>query len=94
LFANSALTHLVKRPSWVARNSKVKVKCQVVHILLSITQGSSRADLGQTITDKPDSIHKQTVGRALDLKVAEECVGAEESENLIENIVAVAVRIG
>lgn len=87
-------TNLVERPCRVSRNSKVKVKRQVQNILLSITQRSLGSDLCQTIADKPDSIHEQTVGRTLDLKVAEECVGAEEGEDLVEDIVALTVGVG
>jgi hypothetical protein len=53
-----------------------------------------RADLGQAIADEPDSIDEQTIGGTLDLKVSEECVGTEEGEDLIKNIVAVAVGVG
>lgn len=53
-----------------------------------------RADLGQTIADKPDSIDEQTIGGALNLKVSEECVGTEEGEDLVKDIVAVTVGIG
>jgi hypothetical protein len=53
-----------------------------------------RTDLGQAIADKPDSIDKQTVGRALNLEVSEKCVGAEESEDLVEDIVAITVGVG
>jgi hypothetical protein len=53
-----------------------------------------RTDLGQAIADKPDSIDKQTVGGTLDLEVSEECVGAEEGEDLVKDIVAIAVGVG
>jgi hypothetical protein len=87
-------TYLVERPCRVSRNSKVEVKRQVQNILLGIAQRSLGSDLCQTIADEPDSIHEQTVGRALDLKVSEECVGAEKGEDLVEDVVALAVGVG
>jgi hypothetical protein len=53
-----------------------------------------RADLGQTIADEPDSIDEQTVGGTLNLEVSEERVGSEEGEDLVKDIVAVAIGVG
>ena len=53
-----------------------------------------RLDPGQAIADEPDAVHQQSVGRALDLKVAEERVGPEQSQGLVQNVVRLRVRIG
>lgn len=51
-------------------------------------------NLAQRLAHKQDAIDEQTVCRALDFKVSEEGVCAEEREDLIEGIVAVGLGLG
>lgn len=90
----SSVSHLVEGKGRVARNGKVGVEGEVQDILGSIADTGAGLDLGQAVTDEPDAVDKQTVGGALDLEVAEEGVGAEEGEDLVEDVVALAVRVG
>lgn len=87
-------TDLIQRPRRVARNGKVQIERQVHHILGRIPQRRRGPNLGQTIRDKPDAINEQAVGGALDLKVAEEGVGAEEGQHLVQDVVALRVGVG
>ena len=45
-----------------------------------------RADLSKAVGDEEDEDDEETVGWALDLEVAEEGVGAEEVESLVNDI--------
>ena len=45
-----------------------------------------RADLSKAVGDEEDEDDEETVGWTLDLEVAEEGVGAEEVESLVNNI--------
>lgn len=53
-----------------------------------------RLDLGQAVAEEPDTVDEESVGGALYLKVAEEGVCAEERQHLVEDVVALAVRVG
>lgn len=44
-------------------------------------------DFGEAVGDEKDAVDEHAVGRTLDLEVAEERVGAEEGEDLIEAVV-------
>lgn len=62
-----------------------KLLC-VTH-LLGFPPPHAWLDLAQYLAHKQDAIDHDTVGGTLDLEVAEECVGAEEGEDLIERVV-------
>ena len=48
----------------------------------------------EAVAEEPDSVDEQPVGGALDLKVAEEGVCAEQADYFVEDVVAFAVRVG
>ena len=87
-------TNLVQRPTRITRKSKVHVEREVHDILGRVAHPGIRSDLGQTVADEPDAVDEQPVGVALDLEVAEEGVGAEEREHLVQDVVAVRVGVG
>ena len=72
----------------------MRVESKIHNILLSLTETRLGLDLSQAVADEPDTVDEQAVGRALDLKVAEERVGAEEREDLVEDVVALVVWVG
>lgn len=88
------ITHLVQRPARVAGNGKVEVQRQVQHILRRLLDRGRGLDLAEAVAEEPDAVDEQAVGGALDLEVAEEGVGAEEGEDLVEDVVALRVRVG
>ena len=47
----------------------------------------------QALADPQDSVDEHAVGRPLDLKVAEQGVGAEQGQRLVENVIALAFRV-
>lgn len=55
--------------------------------LLSFSPPHAWLNLAEDFAHKQDTIDHDTVGRALDLKVAEECVCTEKGKDLIERIV-------
>jgi hypothetical protein len=61
--------------------------------LFSIPLAHSRLDLAQTLRDPQDTIDQHTVRRPLDLEIAEQRVGPEQRERLVQNVVAFAVRV-
>lgn len=69
------------------------VERQVQHILLGLLGRRRRLDLAQAVAQEPDAVDEQAIGGALDLEVAEEGVGAEEGEDLVEDVVALGVRV-
>lgn len=87
-------THLVQRPAWVARDGKLQVQGQVHDILGCGPDVGIGLDLGQAVADEPDAVDEQAVGIALQLKVAEEGVCAEEGEHLVEDVVALGLGVG
>lgn len=89
-----AKSHLVQRPGRIAGDRKVEVEGQVHDILGSVSRRGRGLDLVEAVADEPDAVDEQPVGIALNLEVAEEGVCAEERENLIEDVVALAVRVG
>lgn len=91
---SSTVAYLVEGEAWIAGDGKVEVERQVVDILGGIASRGLGLDLGQAVADEPDAVDEQAVGGALDLKVAEEGVGAEQGEDLVEDVVALAVRVG
>lgn len=86
--------YLVQGPPRVAGDGKVGVQRQVHDILPRAPRVGARLDLAQAVADEPDAVHEQAVRGALDLKVAEEGVGAEQRQHLVEYVVRVAVRVG
>lgn len=87
-------TNLVQGKARIARNRKVEVQREVVDLLAGVAQAGIGLDALQAVADEPDAIHEQAVGGALDLKVAEEGVCAEEAEDLVEDVVALALDLG
>lgn len=61
--------------------------------LLSFPPAHCRLDLPQAVADKQDSIDKDSVGGALDLKVPEEGVGSEQQQSLVQDIVGLGFRV-
>ena len=49
-------------------------------------QRARGADLGKAVRDEEDEDYEQAIGGALDLEVAEEGVGAEEVEGLVDDV--------
>jgi len=72
----------------------VRVQRQVLDLLAGLARASARLDLAQAVADEPDAVDQQPVGRPLDLKVAEEGVGAEEREHLVQDVVRLGVGVG
>lgn len=61
--------------------------------LLRLTISHRRFNPSQTFANKQDAIDQQSIGWTLDLEVAKESIGAEQCEDLVECIVALALRI-
>lgn len=72
----------------------MEIQRQIHHILLGILDRGSWLDFVQAVAEEPDAIDEQPVGMPLDFKIAEECVCAEQRDDLVENIVAFAIRVG
>lgn len=87
-------TYLIKWEGRITRNGEVGIECQVRDILSSRPYVGRGLDLGQALGDEQDAVDEQAVGGTLDLEVAEEGVGAEEGEDLIEGVVAVGLGVG
>jgi hypothetical protein len=83
---------------------------QSIHVPLSLTphptlliQANEEIDipsrhlgsnLAQTLAHPQDAIDQQAIGRALDLEVAEEGVCAEQTQDLVQGVVALSVGLG
>lgn len=87
-------THLVQGPARVARDRKVDIQRQVHDLLARVPGRGAGLDPAQAVAHEPDAVHEQPVGGALDFKVAEEGVCAEKREDLVEDVVGLAVRVG
>lgn len=61
--------------------------------LLGIPLRHGRLHFPQTLADPENSIDEHAVGGALDLKVAEERVSAEQRQRLVEDVVALALGV-
>lgn len=59
--------------------------------LLGIPGSHRRLDLAETIANEERSINKHPVGRAVDLKVAEQHIGPEKRQDLIDAIVGLVL---
>lgn len=59
--------------------------------LLCLPRCHRRLHLPQTLADKQRSVDKHAVRGAIDLEVAEEHVGAEERENLVDAVIRLTV---
>ena len=59
--------------------------------LLRIASAHCRLDLPEALADKQGSIDKHAVGRPVDLKIAEQNIGTEEGQDLVDAIVGLAV---
>lgn len=87
------LEGLVKGEAGIAGNGEVGVQGEVHQGLLGISPAHARLDGGQGLADEQDAINEHAVGGALDLEVAEEGVGAEEGENLVDRVVRLVRRL-
>lgn len=71
--------------------------CRFVYVgsthLLGVPFAHARLDDAQGLADEEDAIDEDAVGGALDLKVAEEGVGAEEGEDLVDGVVRLVRRL-
>lgn len=88
------LVHLVQWPTWITRDGKVRVERQVRDILGGLPHVGGGFDFGEAVADEPDAVDEQAVGGALDLEVAEEGVGAEQGEDLVEDVVGLGLGVG
>lgn len=59
--------------------------------LLSVPRAHRRLDLPQAIAHEQGSVDQHAIGRAVDFEVAEQDVGTEEGEDLVDAIVGLAV---
>jgi hypothetical protein len=92
--AQRRVTNLVQGETGITRDGKVEVQREVIHLLAGLAQSGIGLDPLQAVADEPDAVDEQAVGGALDLKVAEEGVCAEEAEDLVEDVVALALDLG
>ena len=90
----SLSTYLVQWPSRVSRESKMQIQRQIHHILLRILDGRVGLNFVQAVAEEPNAIDEQSIRMALDLKVSEKGVCAEQRDDLVKNIVALAIGIG
>ena len=84
---------MVQGPRRIARQRKVQIQSQVHDVLLRVAHRGIGLDFGQAVAQEPDAVDEEAVRGALDLKVAEKGVGAEERDDLVENVVAVRVGV-
>lgn len=54
---------------------------------MRVGRGGGRPQFGETVAEEEDAVDQVAVGGALDFKVAEEDVGAEEGEGFVEDVV-------
>lgn len=94
LLRGSLQTHLVQGKPGITRNREIQIEGQIHNILPGVAGTSIGLDLLQAIAHKPDAIDEKPVRRTLDLKVAKESICAEDGEDFIEDIVALAVDVG
>lgn len=87
-------TNLVEWEGGIAGESKIEVEGEVHDVFLGVAGAGSGLDFLQAVAEEPNAVEKQTVGRALNLKISEEGVGAEEGEHLVQDVVALAVGVG
>lgn len=59
--------------------------------LLGVPRTHGRLDFPQAIADEQGSVNKHAIGRTIDLEVAEEDIGTEKGEDLVDAIVGLAV---
>lgn len=62
--------------------------------LLGVPRTHRWLDLPEAIADEQGSVNKHAIGGAVDLKVAEEDIGTEKGEDLVDAIVGLAVGSG
>lgn len=86
-------TYLVQGEARVAGDGEVEVEGGVHDLLGGVAEGVGGADAAEALADKEDAVDEQAVGGPLDLEVAEEGVGAEEGEDLVEDVVRLRVRV-
>lgn len=60
----------------------------------NLPSAHSRFNLRQTLTNPQDAINQQSIRGALNLEVAEERVGSEQTEHFVQRIVALGVGFG
>jgi hypothetical protein len=84
------VVHLVKREPSVTRERKA-VDRQCLELLLRLAivwrrATRARLQLCETVRDEEDQVDEKAVGGALDLKVAEQAVGAEQVQCLVDDV--------
>lgn len=82
------LEGLVEREGSVARNGKVCVKSEVHDGLLGVSPGHLRFDLLNDFAYEQDAVYEDAIGGTFDFKIAEEGVGAEQGQSLVQRVVA------
>lgn len=87
-------SYLVQRPCRVTGHGKVGVQRKVHDILGSGPNVGGGLDLAEALAHKEDAVYEQAVGVALDFEVAEEGVGPEQRQGLIQDIVALRLGVG
>jgi hypothetical protein len=81
---------LVEREGHITGNGEV-VKRSVNQSLLRVASTHCRLDLPKALADEQGPIDKHAVGRAVDLEVTEQDIGAKEGQDLVDAIVGFAV---
>lgn len=94
MFVLCCWTYLVQRPRGVPGHGKVGVEGQVHDVLGGGARVGRRLDPAEALADEEDAVDEQAVGGALDLKVAEEGVGAEQGQGLVQDVVALRLGVG
>lgn len=84
---------MVQGERGVTRDGEVEVEGGVEDVLGGVAEGVVGSDLAEALADEEDAVDEEAVGGALDLEVAEEGVGAEEGEHLVEDVVRLGVRV-
>lgn len=72
----------------------MQIQRQVHHLLLRILDRRVGLNLVQAVAEEPNAIDEQSICMALDLKVSEKGVCAEQRDDLVENIVAFTIGVG
>lgn len=82
--------------AWRCKVSVVRYDCvrqgsdEAVY-LLCVPRTHGRLDLPEAIADEQCPVNKHAIGRSIDLEIAEEDIGAEKGEDLVDTIVGLVV---
>ena len=88
------LERLVQRKARLARQTEL-LQAQIHEELLGRARVgvALRGEFCEAVGEEEDAVDEQAVGGAFDLEVAEECVGAEEGEDFVEDVVGFGVGV-